>query len=251
MCSGSMRAPSSRRSRDATPACARRYLSATCAFDPDPDLQQRWSSPGTVWISQGFIAQRRDRRHRAARSRRFRHFGQLLRGEAAGAPAGDLDRRAGHVQREPALGADGAAAARARVRRGAGNRQQRREGAASPLHHAREAVRHSAVRLRDADAEARRHRHHHARRQRRGAGEGGHDQEEHHADLDGNRRDVALGRLSRRCVRGVQAARLVHRPRVHLGDQRHRVARSGCERTRQVDARCADRRTSAGCAASK
>src|SRR5512138_683075 len=32
------------------------YLSATCAYDPDPDLQQRWSTPGTVWISQGFIA---------------------------------------------------------------------------------------------------------------------------------------------------------------------------------------------------
>jgi diaminopimelate decarboxylase/aspartate kinase len=32
------------------------YLSATCAYDPDPELQQRWSTPGTVWISQGFIA---------------------------------------------------------------------------------------------------------------------------------------------------------------------------------------------------
>lgn len=32
------------------------YLSATCAFEPDPDLQQRWSSSGTVWITQGFIA---------------------------------------------------------------------------------------------------------------------------------------------------------------------------------------------------
>ena len=32
------------------------YLSATCAYQPDLDLQQRWSSSGTVWISQGFIA---------------------------------------------------------------------------------------------------------------------------------------------------------------------------------------------------
>jgi bifunctional diaminopimelate decarboxylase / aspartate kinase len=32
------------------------YLSATCAFEPDKDLQARWSSSGTVWISQGFIA---------------------------------------------------------------------------------------------------------------------------------------------------------------------------------------------------
>ncbi len=31
------------------------YLSATCPYDPDPELQQRWSTPGTVWISQGFI----------------------------------------------------------------------------------------------------------------------------------------------------------------------------------------------------
>jgi diaminopimelate decarboxylase/aspartate kinase len=32
------------------------YLSATCAYEPDHELQQRWSSSGTVWISQGFIA---------------------------------------------------------------------------------------------------------------------------------------------------------------------------------------------------
>jgi diaminopimelate decarboxylase/aspartate kinase len=32
------------------------YLSATCSYEPDLQLQQRWSSPGTVWISQGFIA---------------------------------------------------------------------------------------------------------------------------------------------------------------------------------------------------
>lgn len=32
------------------------YLSATCNFEPDPELQRRWSSQGTVFISQGFIA---------------------------------------------------------------------------------------------------------------------------------------------------------------------------------------------------
>ena len=32
------------------------YLSATCSYEPDLALQQRWTSPGTVWISQGFIA---------------------------------------------------------------------------------------------------------------------------------------------------------------------------------------------------
>ncbi len=42
---------------------------------------------------------------------------------------------------------------------------------------------------------------------------------------------------------GVQAARLVDRPGVDLGDERHGVARSGCEHARQVDARCAGRRS--------
>lgn len=32
------------------------YLSATCGYAPDRSLQERWSTPGTVWITQGFIA---------------------------------------------------------------------------------------------------------------------------------------------------------------------------------------------------
>ena len=32
------------------------YLSATCAYEPDRDLQHRWAQPGTVFITQGFIA---------------------------------------------------------------------------------------------------------------------------------------------------------------------------------------------------
>lgn len=32
------------------------YLSATCNFDPDAELQQQWSQPGRVYITQGFIA---------------------------------------------------------------------------------------------------------------------------------------------------------------------------------------------------
>lgn len=32
------------------------YLSATCAYEPDAELQERWSTPGAVWITQGFIA---------------------------------------------------------------------------------------------------------------------------------------------------------------------------------------------------
>ncbi|PZN34559.1 MAG: bifunctional aspartate kinase/diaminopimelate decarboxylase [Proteobacteria bacterium] len=32
------------------------WLSATCNFQPDRELQQRWSTDGMVWITQGFIA---------------------------------------------------------------------------------------------------------------------------------------------------------------------------------------------------
>lgn len=32
------------------------YLSATCNFEPDTDLQAQWSQPGRVYITQGFIA---------------------------------------------------------------------------------------------------------------------------------------------------------------------------------------------------
>jgi diaminopimelate decarboxylase/aspartate kinase len=32
------------------------YLSATCNYEPDPELQRRWSAQGRVFISQGFIA---------------------------------------------------------------------------------------------------------------------------------------------------------------------------------------------------
>jgi len=32
------------------------YLSATCNFEPDSELQAKWSEDGAVWITQGFIA---------------------------------------------------------------------------------------------------------------------------------------------------------------------------------------------------
>ncbi len=32
------------------------YLSATCNFEPDAELQKQWSHPGRVYITQGFIA---------------------------------------------------------------------------------------------------------------------------------------------------------------------------------------------------
>ena len=100
----------------------------------------------------GLHRQRRGRQHRAARARRLGHLGGLSRGEAARAAPGDLDRRAGHVQRQPALDPDRAPAARAALRRGAGDRHQRREGAAPALHPAGAPVPHSAARLRHAGA---------------------------------------------------------------------------------------------------
>ena len=48
---------------------------------------------------------------------------------------------------------------------------------------------------------------------------------------------VAPGRLPGRRVRGVQGARAVGRPRLDVGDQRHRLARSGRELARRPRAR--------------
>ena len=70
------------------------------------------------------------RRHRDARPRRFGYLGGLFRRVAGRGARRDLDRRARHVQREPARGAGRAPAGAAGLRRGAGNRHHRRQGAA-------------------------------------------------------------------------------------------------------------------------
>src|SRR5207244_1665025 len=101
------------------------------------------------------------------------------------AAARDLDRRARHVQRQPARDAERAAAARAPLRRGAGDRDQRRQGAAPALHPARSPVRHSAARLCDPGAGPRRHGALRREQHRGGAAEGGVLEEGHHAHLHG------------------------------------------------------------------
>ena len=70
-------------------------------------------------------------------------------------------------------------------------------------------------------------------RRRRRAGQGGVHQEGHHAGVDGEPGHVAPGRLPRRCLPGVQEPRHVGGPRVHLRDQRHRLAGSGRQHARQ------------------
>ena len=153
--------PRARRHRRAMARCAHdpargrasrrhRALPTTCRRPATSSRTRRCSS---AWRDRqarrdhaGLHRQRRARRHGAARSRRLRHLGQLLRGEAARAAPRDLDRRARHVHVESALGAECAAAQVARLRRGAGNREQRRQGAAPALHPAGEAVRDPADR---------------------------------------------------------------------------------------------------------
>ncbi len=181
----------------------------------------------------GLHRERRTRRHRVARPRRFGHVRQLFRGQAWRAPARDLDRRARHVHVEPEVGVERAAAEVARLRRSAGNREQRRQGAAPALHPAGEAVRDPADGARHAAPRTRRHgRHRHGRRRRR-AREGRLHQEGHHAALARDARHVAPGGLPRRCVCRLQGTRAVGRPRLDVGDQRHRVARPGGELARQ------------------
>ena len=106
----------------------------------------------------GIHRERCQRRHRAARPRRFGHIRQLFRRQARGTAARDLDGRARHVHVQPALGLERAAAEVARLRRGAGNRLERRQGVAPALHPAAEAVRDSALGARDTAARTRRHR---------------------------------------------------------------------------------------------
>ena len=85
------------------------------------------------------------------------------------------------------------------------------------------------------------------------AGEGGLQSQGHHADLARQPRHVAPGRLHGRRVRGVQGTRHVGGPGVDLGDQRHRVARSGGQHARRRVARqaaSATCRSSAACRSS-
>ncbi len=218
---------------------------------PTPAFQQRLASGGKVLITQGFIAS-------------DAHGDTVLLGRGGSDTSGSYfaaklgARRLeiwtdvpGMFTSNPQVGAERAAAQVARLRRGAGNREQRRQGPAPALHPAGEAVRDPADRARHAAARARRHGRHRDGRRRRRARQGGLHQEGHHAGLDGDARHVAPGRLPRRCLRRVQGARPVGRPRVDVRDQRHRVARSGGQHARQPRARDAGDRACRSSAASR
>jgi hypothetical protein len=152
-------------------------LSATCDFAPDAGLRAAWHDLGAVVITQGFIAANEE-------------------GDTVLLGRGGSDRRAGPVQRQPAPGALGTAAPRAALRRGPGNRQQRREDPASPLHPAGAPVRHSAARLCHPGPRTRGDHRVGERRGQRRAGQGHRHQEGHHLDFDGQSGNVASGRLS-------------------------------------------------------
>ncbi len=180
------------------------YLSATCNFEPDTALQQRLAAGGKVLITQGFIASdapaipcclvAADPTRRAATSRP-----SSVRVASRSGPTCPACSR-----RTPQSVSERPAAQVARLRRGAGNREQRRQGAAPTLHPAGEAVLHPHL--------------HHAT-QHAGldgtvvmppSGDGGARvkavciEEGHHAALDGDARDVAPGRFPRGCIRRVQ-----------------------------------------------
>ena len=91
-------------------------LNATCIFTPDAAFREQLNALGQVVITQGFIASDADGNTVLLGSRRLGYLGGLFRRQAAARAAGDLDRRAGHVQRQPALDAERAPAARAALR---------------------------------------------------------------------------------------------------------------------------------------
>ena len=111
-----------------------RRLSVSCRHDTDADLLARFArQPARLLLTQGFIARHADggtaMLGRGGSDTSAAYFGALLRR----APRRDLDRRARHVQRQSARSARCAPAGAAGLRRSAGNRDHRREGAASAL----------------------------------------------------------------------------------------------------------------------
>ena len=169
-----------------------------------------------------------------AGTRRFRHLGGLSRREDPRArPIEIWTDVPGMFSANPRATPTRAPDPRAALRRSAGNRDQRRQGAASALPAARAPVPDTFICVRHADAGPRRHADHGRVRRATGAGEGGVQSQGHHADLARQPGHVAPGRLHGRRVRGVQGTRHVGGPGVDLGNQRHRVARSGGQHARR------------------
>ena len=119
-------------------------LSATCDFAPDAAIAGAVAVARSSGHHPGIHRRQRCRRHRAAGPRRLGYLRLVFRRQAERGAPGDLDRCARDVQRQSARRAHRAAAARPALRRGAGNRQQRREGPAPALRPAGAAVQDSA-----------------------------------------------------------------------------------------------------------
>jgi diaminopimelate decarboxylase/aspartate kinase len=111
-----------------------RRLSVSCRYRGDAALRRDFGGGARLLVTQGFHRPRRGRRHRDPRPRRLGHLRRLFRRAAAGAPRRDLDRRAGHVQRQSAPRSRRAPAGTPGLRGSAGNRLHRRQGAAPALH---------------------------------------------------------------------------------------------------------------------
>ena len=186
-------------------------LSATCSFAPDAALEQRLDAASPVVITQGFIARDNDG-NTCLLGRGGSDTSAVVPGRQDPRPGHrDLDRRARHVQRQSARHAVGAPDPRAALRRSAGNRDQRRQGAASALPAAGAAVPDTSICVRHPVAGPRRHADHRRVRARR-AGEGHLQPQGHHADLARQSRHVAPGGIHGRRLRGVQGTRHVGRP---------------------------------------
>jgi hypothetical protein len=227
------------------------FLSATCNFEPDPELQRRLSRDGVVYLTQGFIASDAQGETVLLGRGGSDTSGQLSRRQARRAATRDLDGRTGHVHSESPRSNRCASPAFARLRRGAGDRQQRGQGVAPALHPPRKAICDPAHHTCDPVPRARRYGDHHDRWRRRCAGQGGVRQEGHYAGGDGDPGDVAPGRLSCRCVLRLQGSRALDRPGVHLRDQRHGHARSGGQRARAARGAAAGKGTCRVSAGSK
>ncbi len=132
-------------------------LSATCNFAPDEALQKRLTELAPVVITQGFIASDEDGNTVLLGRGGSDTSAAYLAAKLYASRLEIWTDVPGMFSANPRSHADGAHAEGAPLRRSAGNREQRREGASPSLHPAGASVRHSALRARHADAGSRRH----------------------------------------------------------------------------------------------
>jgi bifunctional diaminopimelate decarboxylase / aspartate kinase len=208
------------------------YLSATCNFEPDTRLQERLAAGRKTVITQGFIASdARTATPCCSAAAAPTPPAVTSRPSCRRAKAGDLDRRAGHVQRSNPKG--GAERAPAEVSSHYDEAQEIATSGAKVLHprcilpvkqYSDPAVRCYATQTPVAG------------RHGRSAATGGDadaaqvkaicHQEGHHTPLDGDARACGTRSVSSPTpVASVQGAGPVGGPRLDVGDERHRLAR--------------------------